>query len=73
MSTLVEEMIANVTTETLIGDIFQSLAGDYMDKLMDVTLVHFQPNAATIHPVIVNTLASLARTGCSISGVAQLL
>ena len=62
MSTLVEEMIANVTTETLIGDIFQSLAGDYMDKLMDVTLVHFQPNAATIHPVIVNTLASLART-----------
>ena len=61
MSTLVEEMIANARTEHLIGEIFQSLARDYMDKLMDVTLVHFQPNAATIHPVIVNTLAALAR------------
>ena len=35
MATLVEEMIANARTESLIGEIFQSLARDYMDKLME--------------------------------------
>merc|ERR1719228_3101723 len=31
-----------------------------MDKVMDVLLVHFQPNTVTVHPVVVSTLGSLS-------------
>ena len=62
MSSLVEELIQTTGSEnSLIGGILETLAGDYMDKVMDVTLVQFQPSSS-VHPVTVTTLANLART-----------
>merc|ERR1719186_2384428 len=61
MATLVEEMVGRLEVQTVARDILVSLAGGYMDKVMDVLLVHFQPNTVTVHPVVVNTLGSLAK------------
>ena len=64
MATLVEELVtgpAEAEAEAVIGDMLLELAPGYMDKLMDVTLVHFQPSSATLQPVIVSSLARLAR------------
>ena len=61
MSTLVEEMLSSPQSDK-ITDILLCLARDYMDKLMDVTLVHFQPTTSLLNTVIIDTLASLARS-----------
>lgn len=61
MATLVEEMVTRVEVQVVARDILVSLAGGYMDKVMDVLLVQFQPNTVTVHPVVVNTLGSLAK------------
>ena len=67
MSSLVEEMtkdhkeIRGKSVQSVCQEILVNLAGCYMDKVMDVLLVHFQPHSgSTIHPAVVNTLASLA-------------
>ena len=61
MSGLVEEMLQTQGAENkVICDILLILAGDYMDKLMDVMMVHYQPNN-NLHPVIVTSLANIAR------------
>ena len=61
MATLVEEMVSTVEVQEVARDILVSLAGGYMDKVMDVLLVHFQPNTSQVHPVVVDTLGSLAK------------
>ena len=58
---LVEEMIVSVEVQSVAEDILVRLAASYMDKVMDVVLVHFQPNTVTVHPIIVNILGSLAK------------
>jgi hypothetical protein len=65
VAALVEEMVGReeermqvVAREILVG-----LAKGYMDKVMDVLLVHYQPSiAGTVQPSVVATLASLAYT-----------
>ena len=61
VSGLVEEMIISAEIEERSRNILVSLAGNYMDKIMDVVLVQFQPNTPTLSPAVVSTLASLAR------------
>jgi len=61
MATLVEEMVSRVEVQVVAEDTLVSLAGCYMDKVMDVLLVQFQPNTTTVHTVVVNTLGSLAK------------
>ena len=61
MSGLVEEMLQTQGAENnVICDILLILAGDYMDKLMDVMMVHYQPNNS-LNTVIVTSLANIAR------------
>ena len=64
MSSLVEEMTKDhkeIRGKSVCQEILVNLAGCYMDKVMDVLLVHFQPHSGSmIHPAVVNTLASLA-------------
>jgi len=61
MATLVEEMVTRMEVQVVARDILVGLAGGYMDKVMDVLLVQFQPNTVTVHPVVVSTLGSLAK------------
>lgn len=66
VAALVEEMVAREEEERLQGavrDILVGLAKSYMDKVMDVLLVHYQPSAAgTVQACVVATLATLAYT-----------
>ena len=66
VAALVEEMVAREEEERLQGvvrDILVGLAKAYMDKVMDVLLVHYQPSTAgTVQPCVVTTLATLAYT-----------
>ena len=61
VSGLVEEMIVTAEIEERASNILVSLAGNYMDKIMDVVLVQFQPNTPSLSPAVVSTLGSLAR------------
>ena len=63
MAALVEEMLGGVgAKEVHYNNILVDLAANYMDKVMDVLLVHYQASSsgAPISPLIVETLASLA-------------
>jgi len=59
---IVEEMLHGNSKELQCDSILVDLAENYMDKVMDVILVHYQPNNTGngIKPVVVETLASLA-------------
>jgi len=62
MAVVVEEMLQASLKEVHFDSILVDLSKDYMDKVMDVLLVHYQPNCSgsPINPVVVETLASLA-------------
>ena len=61
ISALVEEMIATAEIEEKARSILVSLAGNYMDKIIVVVLVQFQPNTSSLSPTVVLTLGSVAR------------
>ena len=61
MATLVEEMVSRTEVQVVAKDTLVSLAGAYMDKVMDVLLVQYQPNTNTVHTIVVSTLGNLAR------------
>ena len=61
VSGLVEEMITTAEIEEKAKNILVSLAGNYMDKIMDVVLVQFQPNTPSLSAAVVSTLGSVAR------------
>ena len=67
MSNLVEEMtrdhkqLRGKSVQSICQEILVNLAGCYMDKVMDVLLVHFQPHSGSnVHAAVVHTLANLA-------------
>merc|ERR1719187_3150377 len=69
MAVLVEEMTGNPVSDGGLTEVQQTclnilagLAGNYMDKVMDVLLVHYQPGNVGVatHPAVITTLASLS-------------
>lgn len=61
MSSLAEEMLTG-TDQLKIQDILVILAKHFMDKVMDVLLLHFQPNSVKLHRSIVDTFGALSTT-----------
>ncbi|XP_023324699.1 maestro heat-like repeat-containing protein family member 1 [Eurytemora carolleeae] len=62
MAVVVDEMLRGSAKGSHLDSILVDLGGTYMDKVMDVLLVHFQPNntGSLINPLVVECLASLA-------------
>ena len=64
ISGLVDEMILSKVNQTqdisLIQDILVILAANYMDKVMDVLLLHYQPNSSKIYICVLSSFDRLA-------------
>ena len=63
ISGLVDDMIQSKVNQsqdiTLIQDILVILATNYMDKVMDVLLLHYQPNLSKIHVCVLSSFDRL--------------
>ena len=60
MAALVEEMTMMRNNEKMIQELLVILANHFMDKVMDVLLLHFQPTSTKINVSIIQTFASLS-------------
>jgi len=62
LAVVVEEMIASDLRHDHYDTILVEIGRDYMDKVMDVLLVHFQPSSTgtPVNPAVIETLASLS-------------
>merc|ERR1719342_297751 len=63
LSALVDEMLADKSDKKdleVIQAILVTLAKLYMDKVMDVLLLHYQPTSQKVHPCVLESFSKLA-------------